>query len=135
MRDKAMSTTFDRLELFERSIEQIKRLHQGEVDQAYKDGFAAGLATTPNHKLFHSQHQKPQWYGEDGDIVAVSGEYSRDDAVALITAFLKAETGEVDDVEGCVNREKAIPGTNDDGYDYFIRNDGTGIFDAWVWGV
>lgn len=106
------------------------------VEEAYNRGWDDGIATTPDHKAFHERHQEPQDYGEDGDIVVVSGKFSMDEAVDKIYHLVNQEWGQDysrDDVFDQIHAGKIALATSDQEYDYYVGKDRNGIFDAWIW--
>ena len=115
-----------------RTLDKLQREQESALKEAYELGFAAGVAITPDHEKFHSSHQEPKDYGEDGEIYVLSGKFDEDEALEKFVELFKREGFEYEDVE--IHRTKiALATDTTDEYEYFYHHNGTGIFDAWAW--
>jgi len=125
----------------EDNIKQLEDLLSGlrsnlkdAIEEAYQRGWDDGVAKTPDYKKFHEHHKEAQHYGEDGELVVVSGKYGMERAVDEIYKLLKPDYEVTrDEVWDNTHAGKVALGTSDEESDYYVARNRNGIFDAWIW--
>lgn len=126
----------DNIKQVEDLLSKLRSEMKDAIEEAYNRGWDDGVASTPDHEAFHKAHQDPQEYGEDGEIVVVSGRLGMEEAVKKIYNLVAKEWGHdatEDDIFSQTHAEKVAMATNDQEYDYYVGKDRNGIFDAWIW--
>lgn len=126
----------DNIKQVEDLLTKLRSDMKQAVEEAYNRGWDDGIATTPDYAKFHEAHQEPQEYGEDGEIVVISGKVDMEEAVDKIYALVSGQWGQDstrDDIFNQLHAEKVAMATGDQEYDYYVGKDRNGIFDAWIW--
>ena len=115
-------------------LDKIELITRAAVAEARREGFDEGIKKTPDFKAFKKQHTEPQYYGEDGEIVVISGHLSESTAVSRIYSLLKDDVDiERSDIEGSIRCDYVARAGPDEEYDYVVGNGRSGVFPAWVW--
>lgn len=117
-------------------VTKLRAQMKEAIEDAYTRGWDDGVASMPDHKKFHEAHQEPQEYGEDGEMVVVSGQLDMETAVDKIYHLVGEEWGHDstrDDIYDQTHVEKVAMATGDQECDYYVGKDRNGVFDAWVW--
>lgn len=122
------------LERLRAYLDTLEREIKSATEDAYQRGFDEGVATTPDHKRFHEEHKQPHHYGEDGEIVVISGRLAHSTAVNRIYDLLRDDADySKEEIESNTRSEKIALALEDDECEYYASRNREGIFDAWVW--
>lgn len=122
-----------------RTMEKLKEEYQKALRDEFNRGVQVGLSAHVDHAAFHRRHKEPQYYGEDGEIIVVSGKLTELGAARKIYKELKAniDVKNVDEVMDDMHFHKIqwLPPKTRDGeeYEYYYDRNVEGVFDAWVW--
>ena len=124
----------DSLKELEDKLLALKTSVQEALDDAYQNGFQDGVATTPDYKAFHKAHKDPQHYGEDGEIVVVTGKLTQTGACRKIYKLLKQDIEiTYSEVEEQTSFTKILMASEGQEHSYYYDRNKNGVFEAWVW--
>ena len=124
----------EQLEKFQFALDKLKASFEAEITAAYERGWDNGLAQTPDYKTFHKLHQQPQYYGEDGEIVVITGKYGNKRAVDEIYKLLKDDIDITkDEVWDNTTFSKVALSVGNEECEYYVSGNREGVFDAWIW--
>jgi hypothetical protein len=109
------------------------------IKEAYIDGYNAGSAADkPTQQEFDDAHQQPMSYGEDGEIYVLAGSYTEQEALNELQKLFDKEMFDYENPQELadqMNHTKIayIPEDISSEPGYYYRNDGSGVYEAWVW--
>lgn len=111
------------------------------IKEAYDEGYLNGIVVAkPTQAEFHKVHSNVLAYGEDQDMLVLSGKFTYGTAAKRFQLFLIKECGldseEIGEPGDHMQRSSISFQPNED-YDgeptYYLRADRGGVFDCWLW--
>lgn len=124
---------------FEKILGKVSEDIAEALKEAYIDGFNAGSAyDKPTPAQFNAAHDEPIGYGEDGEIYVVRGDISISKALHKIKTLFDKEGYDYKDIQEISDHVRIasiayVPEDISGTPGYYYRNDGSGVYTAWVW--